>query len=1064
MSKLRLFSWIRCWLLLAILLSLPGSVLLAQSRTVNGTVSNAKAEPLGGASVSVAGSSTVVQTGADGRFTVTLPSNRGRLVISMIGYTPQSIAVTAGQSIQVVLTEAQGSMDEVVVVAYGQQKRANVIGSVTQISGNEIKKSPAMNVTNVLGGRLPGLVTLQQSGRPGADDATLRIRGIGTTGNNQGPVIIVDGVQRPSFSNLDPNEIESITLLKDAVSTAVYGLQAANGVILVTTKRGSGRKATISYDGSVMVSQNTRFPKFLNGPDYMEWYNRGTDMDNDYLMQTNANPVPYIYSKEQIEALRNGTNTNPLLGNTDWIGLLLGKESYSQHHSVNVSGGTESVKYFTSLGYLDQDGVVDNTGFKRYNMRTNLDVELNKVFSVALDLGARQQNTNTPGISPDNTAYLNPFYQAVRMLPNLPMYAPNGLPTAYNSNAGWVNPIASVQQSGYQRAQSNIFQSNLTFKVRVPWVQGLEAKLLVAYDKTSTENKSWLTPYTLMGRARDQVSGNFVELNTLPGITRNTLRQSFSQNNRKVFQPSISYTGRFNDHAVTGLVLYEWSRYNNSLFSTGASNFPLTQLHEINFGGTGTNDIIMPTGSSGVDSRAGYVGRINYSFKDRYLLEVATRYDASVNFPAAYRWHTFPAVALGWIVSKESFFDNLSSTVNFLKVKGSIGRLGNDQTRSFQYLKTFSLTSDPVMVIGGNPVAALYTNAPPNVNITWETSTLTNVGFESMFWNGKLGVDFEWFYKVTNDILQGQGGLFPPSLGGYFPSTINSGIVDNRGFDLQIRHRNTIGKLQYGVTGNFNWAKNKIIRLDENPNLPYWQRRTGRSIGEKMGFVVDGMYQTWEEAANGISPSSGIIAPGFFKYRDLNGDGRLTRTDDMTFVGYSNLPEIMYGLNLDLSYKQFDFSALFQGATRVSVSLAGTYEGSSGTSGVDDNTPFTKTFYGYGNSPYFLVEQAWTPDNPNARYPRLSAYKAPLSAHNAHANSGWIVDGSYLRLKAMQLGYTLPANLLRSAKIQQLRIYVSGSNLFTWDKLKYLDPEMPNVNNGFYPQQRIFAAGVNLTF
>lgn len=1050
--------------MLLLVIVIHQGIAIAQSRTISGLVKDNNGDPLPGATIQVKNSSIATQAGVDGSFSLNVNTASVTLNISMTGYAAQTVSAVAGKSVTVVLQQNLKDLEEVMVVAYGKQKRANVIGSVTQISGNQLKRAPVMNVTNSLAGRLPGLTTLQQSGRPGADDAALRIRGIGTTGGNQGPVIIVDGVQRPSFSNLDPNEIESITLLKDAVSTAVYGLQAANGVILVTTKRGSGKKASISYDGSVMIGTNTRLPKFMNGPDYMEWYNKATEMDNEYLMHINADPIATVYTKDQIDALRNGTNTNPLLGNTDWLGELAGKKSISQHHNISVRGGSDNVKYFTNLGYLDQDGIVKNTGFKRYNVRTNLDVELNKVLSVALDLGARQQNTQTPGLSPDNTAYMNPFYQAVRMLPNLPMYAPNGLPTAYNSNAGWVNPLASVDQSGFQKYQSNVFQSNISFNVHVPWVKGLDLKLLAAYDKTTNENKSWLTPYTLMGRNRDQVSGDYVELSTLPGITRNTLRQSFSQNNRKVFQPSINYTGKFNDHSVTGLLLYEWSRYNNNVFSTGASNFALTEIKDIDFGSTAQNDLILPTGSSGVDSRAGYVGRINYGYKDRYLLEVATRYDASVNFAPENRWQLFPAVALGWIVSKESFFDNLSKTVSYLKFKGSIGKLGNESIAPFQYLKTFSLTDDPVVVIGGKPVAALYTNPLPNPDITWETSKLTNVGFESIFWNGKLSVDFEWFYKVTEGILQGLSGLYPPSLGAYYPGIFNSGIVDNRGFDLQLRHQNQLGKFHYSVTGNFNWAKNKIIRIDENPNLPLWQRRVGRSIGEKMGFVVDGTYQDWKEAENATSPSSGIVAPGFFKYRDLNGDGRLTRTDDMTFVGRSNLPEIMYGLNLDLNYGGFDFSALFQGAALCDVSLAGTYEGSSGTYGIDDNTPFTKTFYGYGNSPYYLVEGSWTPDNPNARFPRLTSNRAPLSSHNAHANSGWIVDGSYLRLKSMQLGYTIPARLLQSAKIQQFRIYVSGYNLFTWDKLDYLDPEMPNVNNGFYPQQRILSGGINLTF
>jgi hypothetical protein len=408
--------------------------------------------------------------------------------------------------------------------------------------------------------------------------------------------------------------------------------------------------------------------------------------------------------------------------------------------------------------------------------------------------------------------------------------------------------------------------------------------------------------------------------------------------------------------------------------------------------------------------------------------------------------------------------DDLSNTVSYLKLKASRGKLGNEGTSQFSYLKTFSLTTSPVVVIGGQPKTALYTNAPPDLNLDWETATITNAGFESILWDGLLAVDFEWFYKLTRNILDAASGNYPPSMGGYQPTVVNYGMVSNKGFDLQIRHTSHIGQFQYGLTGNLNWSKNKILRRMESSGLPEWQRTIGRSIGGKMGFVADGIYQTWEEARNGFSPSAGVVAPGFFKFRDLNGDGRLTRADDRTFIGRSNFPELMFGLNIDLHYKGFDFTALIQGAALCDVSLAGTYEGSSGTSGVDDNTPFTKTFYGYGNSPYFLVEDSWTPENPGAKYPRLTAYKATLSPHNANANSGWIRDGSYVRLKAAQLGYTLPQRWLNTVKVRQIRFYVSGFNLLTFDKLKYLDPEMPNVNNGFYPQQRMVSGGVNLTF
>lgn len=1051
-------------LVLTMLCCLQLGVLFAQTKTVKGTVKDEKGDPLPAATIQVKEPKAVVAADYSGVFTIKANGPTVTITVSMTGYITTTVTLSTDKNAQVVLKQSSTGLGEVVVVGYGQQKKGTVVGSVAQISGDQLKQMPAMNVTNMLAGRLPGLTTLQQSGRPGNDDATLRIRGVGTYQGAQGPLIIIDDVQRPSFNNLDPNEIESITILKDAVSTAVYGLQAANGIILITTKKGKNQRAKVSYDGAVTRNQNTRFPKFLDGPDYMQWYNKGTDMDNDYRENTGQDPTPYTYTQEQIDAVRNGTNTNPLLGNTDWMDLLLGNKAYSQQHNINVRGGSDKVKYFTTAGMLSQDGVVKNTGFKRYNLRANVEAELNDLLTVGLNLAARQQQGRTPGISPDNTAYMNPFYQAVRMLPNLPQYAPNGMPTAYNSNAGWVNPVAAVENSGYQNSESNVFQSQITAALKVPGVEGLNVKLVAAYDKTSTENKGWLTPYNMMGRARDQVAGDYVLVDKEPGITKNSLRQSYSQNYRKTLQPSINYTKQFNRHNVSALVLYEWSQAGSSVFSTGASNFQLTDLKEIDYGSTVAEDWISPTGSSKItNSRAGLVARLNYNFSEKYLVEIANRWDASVNFAKNNRWAAFPAVGLGWVISKENFLANVPE-IEFLKLKGSVGRLGNDVASSFAYLQTYQLTSSPVMVVGGKPVSALYTTAPPNVDLHWETAISYNAGFESVFYKGKLGFDFEFFYKKTKDILDDPGSLYPLSLGGYAPSSINYGIMDNRGFDLQIRHRDQIGKFQYGITGNLNWAKNKILRRNESVGTAAALRTVGRSYGTKFGFIADGMYQDWKEAADAPSPSGGVVAPGFFRYRDLNGDGRITRTDDFTVIGRSNLPEMMYGINFDLRYGQFDMTALFQGAALCDVSLAGTYEGSSGTSGVDDNTPFTKPFYGYGNSPYFLVENAWTPDNPNAEFPRLTAYKSSLSAHNAHINSGWVRDGSYLRLKAAQIGYNVPKELLNHAKIEQVRVYVSGFNLVTWDKLKYLDPEMPNVNNGFYPQQRMYSVGVNVTF
>ncbi|WP_398454413.1 SusC/RagA family TonB-linked outer membrane protein [Sphingobacterium thalpophilum] len=1052
-----------------IIVFMQTAISFAQS-IINGTIRNRDDQPIAGATVKIMGTAITTRTDQKGSFSLSVERFPTELQVSYVGYIPQTRKISSGGIQNFVLQSDERQIDEVVVVAYGSQNKSKVVGSVVQISADELKKAPSMNLTNALAGRVPGLTALQQSGRPGADNATLYLRGIGTYGGNRSPLVIIDDIERPlsTLAYLDPSEIATISFLKDAVSTAAYGVQAANGIILVKTKNGKKEQTKVSYDFGYSIGQNTRFPKFLNGPDYMNWYNKGTELDNDFLRNTKQNEVPYIYTQELIDAVQHGTNTNPLFGNTDWIGLLADNNSYSQHHAATISGGASNTQYFASVSHMNQDGVIDNTNFKRYNVRTNLKSELNEHLTVGLNIGLRNQNTNLPGISPDNSAYMNPFYQAVRMLPNLPMYAPNGLPVAYQAGAGWVNPIASVENSGYQKLKSNIFQGTANIDLKVPGVTGLLAKVQGAYDYNSDESKSWLTPYATMGRQRDQVAGDFVAMTTLPGITKTSLRQSFAAAYRYTWQASLNYNRTFGEHSIGVLALYEYAKTRGNQFAAGASNFPITIIQEINYGSTTQEDIIRSTGSSDPESaRAGFVSRLNYAFRDRYLVELVSRWDASANFAKENRWKSFPAIGLGWVVSNEAFFKEALPFADFFKLKGSIGRTGNDraQVGTFPFINTLSQNVVPVVVIDGKPIKPLFTNAPQNPLLKWEESTTSNVGFESRFLNGKFGFDFEWFYRYTTGILAPVGNLYPASMGGYFPSLANIGEVDNRGFDAQLRYNDRFGEFKLGVVGNINWARNRYLKLDEANGIPSWQSLIGRPIGTKIGFVKEGMVQTWEEARNTPSPSSGFMAPGFFKFKDLNGDGRITRADDMTYIGRSNIPELTFGLNIDMAYKGFDFSALLQGAARADVALAGTYEGSSGTSGVEDNTPFTRPFYNYGNSPYFLVENSWREDNPNAEFPRLSAYKATgMSANNANANSGWIRKGDYLRLKSVQIGYTFPKSVLNTAKIEHVRVFASGSNLFTWDYLKYLDPEMPNVNNGFYPQQRIFEFGLSVTF
>ena len=1058
--NLNVLMWRTCLLMIALIMQQLLAV--AQQQTVKGTIRDEKGNALPGATILVKGTKNGMVSNADGSFSLPAAGNTPlTLQVSMTGFTTITVTVTPGQPFNAILKENAKELNEVMVVGYGTQKKASLTGSVAQISSAELKKVPAMNLTNALAGRLPGLVATQTSGRPGFDDATLLIRGQSTY-NNNAPMVIVDGVQR-SFGSLDPAEVETITLLKDAAAAATYGVQGANGVILVTTKRGATGKPVVSYDGEFTRTAFTRFPKFLNGPDYMYWFKKGEQMDNDYLTATGGDPIPYTYSDAQINALRNGTNKDPYLGNTDWTGMLTGRKTMAQHHSVSVRGGTEKIRYFSNISYLNQEGVVKGSDYKRFNARTNVDATISKTFSVAFDLGARQETRNSTGIPADDGEYMNPFYQAVRALPNIPATI-NGTPTATRSNSGIVNPMAVIDQSGWQRYVTSTFQGAMTFTMHVPYVKGLDLKLMTAYDKSFQEFKSWTEPYTLM--VREQSSTGFYWNPSLPpGINVNTVRQSQANNTRQTFQPSINYSTDIGSHSIKALALYEYSQTDNNGFSAGGSNLPLTELKEIDFRDQDNKYIVQPTGNSGTGARSGLVTRINYAYKNRYLLELVSRYDGSVYFPKNNRWGFFPAVSAGWVMTEEHFFAGLKEKVDFLKLRGSYGKTGNDRGfGNYQYMQTFSLSEKPVVVIGDKSVSGIYSGSIPNVNLKWENAYTTNVGADVSLFNGAWSVTADYFYKITKDILDVQGNLFAPSMGGYYYQVVNRGMANVRGLDLQITHRHKVNsKLDYGITGNFNWSRNKILVKNDPDGWPSWQRTPGRMIGEKKGFISEGLFQNWEEVNNWPTSPSGGAAPGFIKYKDINGDGKIT-TDDITYMGRSNTPQIMYGLNLELRYGIFDVSALIQGASLVDVSLGGEYEGSSGTVGVNDNTPFTRPFYGAGNSPYYLVEQAWTPDNPNASYPRLTADRAGFPNHNGWANSQWVKNGAYVRLKSAQIGVTVPASVLKQLNIEKCRFYLAGFNLLTLDHLKYMDPEMPNVNNGFYPQQQMMSFGANLTF
>lgn len=1016
-----------------------------QKAPVTGKVLDTDGTPLVGASVVVKNSNGIgTTTDASGIFSV--QAEKGDvLVISFIGYISKEVAVKSDGDMKVVLEVENKSLSDVIVLGYGATTKQSIVSSVVQVSSAELKTAPTANLSSMLQGRLPGLITRQSSGQPGSDGASLLVRGMNTLSGSS-PLIIVDGIER-GFPQINPDEVESVTVLKDAASAAVYGARAANGVILVTTKRGTVQKPTITFNSSLALSSNTRFPKFLNGPEYARWYNKAQEMDG-------VAEAARRFTPEEIERVNSGDPEKGVFGNTDWFDLLFRKSAPIYTNNLSLNGGSDKFKYFVSVGSYNQQGTIARTSNNRYNFRANIDAQVSERFKAAFGIAIRDETTSQPGLSAGlGNSYASIFSQAMMSYPFLRPTNAEGMPVgSFNTGNGNQNPLAARDLSGKQDTRANNMQGNITLQYDLPFVEGLNLKVNGAFDKGYSMRKAAVLPYLLS--VYNNATRTFTETYARHALTGNaTINQWFADSWQTTVQPSINFNRTFGAHKVGGMFLYEYIRSNGTSMSAGRRGFPITDIMDLNYGEEVINDLVK--GGHSMFHRAGYVSRLTYDYKGKYLAEFTGRYDGSTRLPAHNRWGLFPAVALGWRISDENFFKQNVHFINDLKLRVSSGRLGNDAVGDYAYIRTMAMGADPVALIGDKIVRSLGVNNVPNRDIKWETTTTYNAGFESTLWNGLLGVEADVFYNVTKDILQPQSGLMPPSMGGYYPATVNSGVVDNRGFELILTHRKSLGDFYYNLRGNVSWARNRVIETTENVNVPDYLRRTGRQIGMKYGFVADGLFRSEEEIAN--SALFGPSKVGEVKLKDLNGDGRITWDQDWTAIGRSSTPEMIFGLNVGGGYKAFDFNLFFQGAAIADVALSGLYA----SSGVYDNTFYTMAFYQDGNSPKYLAEGAWTPENPNAKYPRLSTLPAQSGGK---FSSWWIRDASYLRLKSAQIGYTLPASLTRKMKIENLRLHVSGSNLFTWTGLDYLDPEMPDVNQGYYPQQKLFEAGLSLSF
>lgn len=679
-------------LLLLFLFSLVSIGAYAQVK-VEGSVFDETDNPLIGVSVFTEGRKTGTVTNADGHFTIMVPNANSYLTFSYVGYMTQKVQLKGKKILKIVMKEDAELLDEVVVVGYGTQKKINVTGAIAQVDNKELKMAPSGNLSSMLAGRLPGLITKQSSGQPGKDGASLYIRGNGAGDGD--PLIVIDGVVTDYFPTFSPDEVESITILKDATAAAVYGVRAAAGVILITTKRGTIQKPTVTVNSSVTLSQNTNFPKFLNGPDYAYWYNTAQRLDG-------VAEESLRFTANEIDRIENPGDNEAVYGNTDWFDLLFKNVAPAYTNNVSVSGGTERLKFFASVGAYNQEGVIDHTSYDKYNFRSNMDAKVTDNFDLSLDLSGYVSEDNEPGASAGKGSYASIFQQAMLSYPYLKAYSPSGLPVgSLNLDGnGNNNPVAARDLSGKNTIKKTYFQGNISMKYKLPFVKGLSLKLNASYVKNYTMQKKYFLPYDLdcwnqSTRAWGVQKGRIA--------SKASLNQWFTESQGYTIQPTIEYSNKFGKHAVSGLFLYEYSRTDESSLSAGREDFPITDIMDMSYGLTVNENLVK--GGHGLDRRAGYVFRFNYSYDDKYLLEVTSRIDASTALPKKYRWGVFPGVSVGWRVSQEDFFKEAVPFMENLKVRASAGRLGSDRSISntMTYFSTATLSKDPIVMFGSDP-------------------------------------------------------------------------------------------------------------------------------------------------------------------------------------------------------------------------------------------------------------------------------------------------------------------------------------------------------------------------
>lgn len=1045
--------------LLAVLMFFSAGV-MAQV-TVTGTVLDDIGEGAVGATVREKGTQNGTLTDMDGKFSIKVSKPNAVLTVSYVSFKTQEVALNGRRNVTITLESDSKTLSETVVIGYGTQKKVTLTGAVSNVSGEELLKAPVANLGNALQGHLPGIQTVQYSGMPGADDPVIRVRGIGSL-NSSEPLVLVDGVER-SFTQIDPNEIADISILKDASATAVFGVRGANGVILVTTKRGETGKAQVSVTASGSLQQISDFIDFTDSYNYGRMWNYtaitdnldadkwpGTSYINDY--------TPYVgngirFNQDVMQHFKDGDmpRTFP---NINWMDYLMKDAAWQEQVNVNVSGGTDKMRYFVSAGFLNQNSLFktfsDNPNetfaYNRYNYRANLDIDVSKYSQLAITLGGRVENRTTPG---EGEEFI------FRYLQGATPYSSAGVDEEGRliiSDPGIVGPydrapLTNFYKLGYNYTSKNVVNFDLQYKLDMSWLtKGLDFKVKASYNSEYMAPKSMRSGYGT-GTIYYATLENGKEVLKRDGTawppTYDESNGRYGSRNWYT-EASFNYARKFGKHNLGALALYQQSKTYYPWDADGLYSS-------------------IPKGYVGL------VGRVTYDYATKYMIDFNIGYNGSENFAKGKRYGVFPSFSAGWIPSAEKFWEPIKDAVSYLKIRGSWGKVGNDNTNGarFMYLPgawtyyTGHASGNPLNTgtnFGTNPgmgnwMQSVKELTAGNPDVTWETATKINAGLDAKFIQDRLSLGVDFFWEDRKDILVANDAMLPAVTS--LPSSyVNRGRVKNHGYEIQLGWRDKVGDFNYYVNANLTFARNKIIDMLEVAPMYDYLARTGQPVGTHFIYELFEYYNKdtenrYKQTYGTEMPKQGYDPkPGDAIYVDLNGDGVIDANDQHAY-GYTDIPEINYSLNAGLSWKGFDFSMMWVGADNVNRMLGTYYRaqfGSTNTSALAQ----------------WVADNSWTEDNPNSLLPRISFN----NNKNTLDSRAWLVDSKYIRLKNVEIGYTF--NKPKWIPVfNSVRLYVTGQNLLTFTDFKGNDPESDGGNWTYgvkYPNTRVYNFGVKVNF